>query len=190
MARVALVCEPPDGGVAQHVAELARGLAAHGHESVVFAPAGYLPGPALAAEGHPVRTLGFVRDYAHPQRDARALGALVRAAGRVDLVHAHSAKAGVLGRVAALAAGRPAVYTPHGLPFVGEMSPARRRFGVVAERALAPATAALICVCEAERRMALGAGLDLGDRFAVVHNGCRPCAPAPARPPGLVVGTV
>jgi glycosyltransferase involved in cell wall biosynthesis len=111
MARVALVCEPPDGGVAQHVAELARGLRAHGHEAVVFAPAGYLPGPGLVAEGHAVRTLSFVRDYAHPHRDARALGALVRAARRFDIVHAHSAKAGVLGRLAALGAGRPAVYT-------------------------------------------------------------------------------
>jgi glycosyltransferase involved in cell wall biosynthesis len=188
--RIALVCEPPDGGVAQHVAELARGLPAHGHETVVFAPADYLPGPALAAEGHDVRTLSFVRDYAHPHRDARALAALAQAARGADLVHAHSAKAGVLGRLAAALAGRPAVYTPHGLPFVGEMSPARRRFGVLAERALTPVTAVLIGVCEAERRIALGAGLDLGERFAVVHNGCRPCPAPPAPHAAPVVGTV
>ena len=36
VARIALVCEPPDGGVAEHVAQLAAGLPAHGHEPVVF----------------------------------------------------------------------------------------------------------------------------------------------------------
>jgi glycosyltransferase involved in cell wall biosynthesis len=184
VARIALVCEPPDGGVAQHVAELARGLPAHGHEPVVFAPAGFAP------RGLPVVTLPFVRDYAHPQRDARALAALVRAARGFDVVHAHSAKAGVLGRVAARLAGRPAVYTPHGLPFVGEMGEARRRFGLAAERALAPATACLIAVCEAERGFARDAGLRPRE-LAVVHNGCPPCAAEPAPPRDRpVVGTV
>ena len=37
MARIALVCEPPDGGAAEHVAQLARGLRAHGHEAVLRA---------------------------------------------------------------------------------------------------------------------------------------------------------
>ena len=97
--RVALICEPPDGGVAEHVAQLALGLGAHGHEAVVFASAAFRPAPRLPA----VRTLPFVRDYAHPHRDARTLGALVRALGRFDLVHAHSAKAGVIGRIAARA---------------------------------------------------------------------------------------
>jgi glycosyltransferase involved in cell wall biosynthesis len=187
VARIALVCEPPDGGVAEHVALLARGLPAQGHETVVFAAADYRPRAALLAAGHPVVELPFVRDYAHPHRDARALAHLARALGRFDLVHAHSAKAGVLGRLAAALARRPAVYTPHGLPWIGEMSAARRRFGRGAERALAPLTAALICVCEAERRFARAAGLP---RLAVVHNGCAACA-APAAPhDGLAVGTV
>src|SRR5262249_50184498 len=60
----------------------------------------------------------------------------------------------------------------------------------LAERALAPATAALIGVCEAERRIALGARLDLGERFSVVRNGCPPCAAPPAPHAGPVVGTV
>ena len=62
----------------------------------------------------------------------------MRALRGFDLVHAHAAKAGVLAR---LAAGRRlVVYTPHCFPFVGG-SAARRRFGLVVERALAPLTA-------------------------------------------------
>jgi glycosyltransferase involved in cell wall biosynthesis len=190
VARIALVCEPPDGGVAEHVALLARGLPAQGHEAVVFAAADYRPRAALLAAGHPVVELPFVRDYAHPHRDARALGRLARALGRFDVVHAHSAKAGVLGRLAAALARRPAVYTPHGLPWIGEMQAARRQFAETVERALAPLTAALICVCEAERGFARTAGLPLGDRLVVVHNRCPACADPAVAGDGLAVGTV
>ena len=160
MARVALVAEPPDGGVAEHVNQLARGLAGHGHDAAVFGP----------------RELPFRRDYAHPHRDAQALGALVRALRGFDLVHGHAAKAGVLARVAGRLAGVPAVYTPHCFPFVGDVSAARRRLGVVSERALAPWTAALICVCEDERELARAHGIRPAGPLAVVHNGCPPCA--------------
>jgi glycosyltransferase involved in cell wall biosynthesis len=182
--RVALVCEPPDGGVAEHVTQLALGLPAHGVDPVVFAS----PDFAFAERLPPgrLRTLPFGRDYAHPWRDARALGALARALRGFDLVHGHAAKAGVLARLAGLATRTPALYTPHCFPFVGELGAARRRFGLAAERALAPATTALVCVCEDEAAVARAAGLR---PTAVIHNGCPPC-PAPARPPGLHVGAV
>jgi glycosyltransferase involved in cell wall biosynthesis len=92
--------------------------------------------------------------------------------------------------VAAKLARLPSVYTPHGFPFVGEMGAARRRFGVVMERALDPFTDVTICVCGFERDLAREHGLR--SRLEVVHNGC---PPAPAtdsaiEPGGLVVGAV
>jgi glycosyltransferase involved in cell wall biosynthesis len=180
VARVALVCEPPDGGVASHVRELALGLGAYGHEAVVFGPPGFAAASHVRFEPVP-----FTRDYDRPHRDAAALAALTRAVrrGGFDLVHAHAAKAGVLGRLAARAARLPALYTPHCLPFVGEVSEARRRFGVLAERALAPLTATIVCVCEDERRVALAAGLP-ERRLTVVHNGCPPFDPSTEAAPG------
>lgn len=190
MARIALVCEAPDGGVAQHVRQLALGLPAHGHEPVLFVPPEFAHNDELSTECE-VRTLSFRRDYRHPQHDARALASLVPALRDTALAHSHSAKAGVIGRVAAKLARRPAVYTPHGFPFVGEMSDAQRRFGVVVERALAPLTDALICVCEFERGLARERGLR-PQRTVVVYNGCPPCAGGDtvAMPDGLVVGAV
>jgi glycosyltransferase involved in cell wall biosynthesis len=172
MARIALVFEPPDGGVAEHVARLAAGLGEHGHEAVVFDS----------------RRLPFRRGYAHPHRDARALGRLTRALEGFDLVHAHAAKAGVIGRLAARLRGLPAIYTPHCFPFVGEASKARLRFGLVSERALAPLSAALICVCEDERDVARAAGIRAP--LHVVHNGCPSCSPAAARGDAPTVGAV
>jgi glycosyltransferase involved in cell wall biosynthesis len=190
VARVALVCEPPDGGVAQHVRQLVLGLPAHGYEPVLLAPPEFAHLEELEGRAE-VRTLPFRRDYGHPQDDARALARLVPAVRGTALVHSHSAKAGVLGRVAATLARRPAVYTPHGFPFVGEMGDARRRFGVTVERMLAPLTAALICVCEFERGLARRQRLR-PRRTAVVHNGCPPCPDVEAAPmpDGIVVGAV
>src|SRR3954469_17247112 len=148
MARIALVCEPPDGGAAEHVAQLARGLGAHGHEAVVFGPEAFAP----AVEG--VVRLPFRRDYAHPREDARAFRLLLRELRGFELVHAHSAKAGVLARLAGWGAQRPVVYTPHGFPFVGEMREARRVFSHAVERLLAPPTAAIVGVCAFARDLA------------------------------------
>ena len=133
--------------------QLAAGLPAHGYEPVVLDS----------------RVLPFRRDYRHPHRDVQALGALARALRGFDLVHAHAAKAGVLARLAA--GRRPVVYTPHCFPFVGG-SAARRRFGLVVERLLAPRTAAIVCVCEQEAGIARAAGLG---RLTVIHNGCPAC---------------
>ena len=182
MARIALVCEPPDGGVAEHVAQLALGLGAHGHEPVVLAPAALNASRRLARAGVEHRTLPLRRDYAHPHHDAAALRALARELrrGGFALAHGHAAKAGVLARLAARTARIPAVYTPHCLPFVGEVSRARHRFGVVTERALAPLAARIVCVCEDERRVAEAAGLAPA-RLTVIHNGCP--APDPATEP-------
>ena len=179
MARVALVHEPPDGGVAEHVRQLARGLAAHGHDAVVLGPA----------------ALGFRRDYRHPHRDLQALAELTRVLGRFDLVHAHAAKAGVLARVAAVSRKRPVVYTPHCFPFEVPDARARRWFGIAVERALAPLTATIVCVCEHERAVAVASGIG-SRRLAVVHNGCPGCGGdvdpdlARLRHDGPVVGAV
>jgi len=187
VARIALVCEPPDGGVAEHVLQLAQGLEAHGHEAVVFGPLAFAPAERLRRAGRGFRALDLRRDYAHPHRDAAAFMELVRAVrrGAFDLVHGHAAKAGVLGRLAARATRRPAVYTPHCFPFVGDISDARRRFGSVVERTLAPLTAAIVCVSEDERRTALRHGIGPPERLVVVHNGCPPDDPAVAPDPGL-----
>jgi glycosyltransferase involved in cell wall biosynthesis len=197
MARVALVCEPPDGGVAEHVAQLALGLRARGHEPLVLGPPDFAPRARVADA---FQALPLARDYRHPHRDAAAVVSIVRAlrAAGSELVHAHAAKAGVLARLAAAVVGAPAVYTPHCLPFVGEVSAARRRFGLLAERRLAPLTARLVCVCEDERRVALGARLLAPERLAVVYNGCPPpdrgLVPDPAlvalRAGGPLVGVV
>ncbi|HEX8065102.1 MAG TPA: glycosyltransferase family 4 protein [Thermoleophilaceae bacterium] len=177
MPRCLLVFEPPDGGVAENVMRLAVGMREHGWEPFVAGPMEALFDPQLAAAGVPRARLPLERGYGHPARDARALRRLagIMARGRFDLVHAHSAKAGVLGRIAARLTGTPCVYSPHCFPFVGPWGLARRAFSTGVERALGPATDAILCVADQERGLALEKGLARPERLAVVHNGSRPC---------------
>jgi glycosyltransferase involved in cell wall biosynthesis len=174
-----MLTQPTDGGVFQHVARLCGGLAARGHEPVVAAPLDGRP-PGLDAEVVP---LHMVRPVT-PGADARAVAAAARVVRRVRpaLVHAHSSKAAAVARLARPAFPRtPLIYTPHGYAFAGyfESERERTRYRVV-ERALAPLASLVVCVCEAERRLAASVGPER--RTRVVHNGVPDPEPAPVHP--------
>jgi glycosyltransferase involved in cell wall biosynthesis len=178
--RVLLAFEPPDGGVAENVAQLALGLGAHGWEAHVAGPPGAVIRGRLESAGVPYHAVPFRRGVREPRAEALALGALGRlvGGGAFDVVHAHSSKAGVLGRLAARRHGVPAVYSPHCLPFVGAVSAARRVLSTAAERRLGRGTGAIVCVCEDERRRALAARLAPAERLHRVYNGVAECPAA------------
>jgi glycosyltransferase involved in cell wall biosynthesis len=172
MPRVLQVFEPPDGGVPEAVVQLAEGLGEHGIATEVAGPPGTEAARRLSARGIRVHELPLTRTYDRPDRDARALAALGRLvrSGGYDVVHAHAAKAGVLGRLAARAGRARSVYSPQCLPFVGDVSRRRRTVAVGIERALAPLTSAMVCAAEAERELALAHRLLPPERLAVVRN--------------------
>ena len=92
-----------------------------------------------------------------PIDDWRATLALVRLirGGRYDIVHTHSTKAGVVGRVAAmLAPGARIVHTPHGFYFLNFASPIARAPLRWLEAILGRATSTLIVLSEGERQVA------------------------------------
>jgi glycosyltransferase involved in cell wall biosynthesis len=179
VARILMLTQPTDGGVFQHVSRLCEGLAARGHEPIVAGPF-HGRAPGLPAE--PLR-LEMVRAVT-PAADARAVAATARLVRRVRpaIVHAHSSKAGAVARLARPAfPGTPLVYTPHGYAFAGyfESERERARYRAV-ERALAPLASIVLCVCEAERRLAASVGPER--RTRVVHNGIPDPPPAPVHP--------
>lgn len=171
-----LVFEPPDGGVAQHVLELARGLPVHGWEVTVAGPAESAIYPALDAAGVPYVRLPIGRAL-RPWPYTRALAALRRSAasGRYHVLHVHSSKAGAIVRPAARLGGAPVVYTPHCFPFVGPQGARRGVLSAGVERALALITNGIICVSDDERREALEHHVGTPEILSVVHNGSAPC---------------
>lgn len=109
-----------------------------------------------------------------PWKDFCALWTLVGIlrAKRPAIVHTHTSKAGVLGRVAAWIAGIPAVvHTPHGHVFYGHFGPWKSWIFLQMERILGRVTTALVALTAAERDDHLERGVGRADRFAVIPSG-------------------
>lgn len=168
MTRVLICHQPVDGGVGRHIRDLANGLTERDWEVTLCAPE---PLPGLE------RPTSYVRlDLRRAISPAGDLGAAARLAGivrdvRPDVVHAHSSKAGAVARLARAGHPRvPVVYTPHGYAFAGHFSRRGERAAYRGiERLLAPLASRVLCVCEAEARLARSVGRS--DRVRVVHNG-------------------
>jgi glycosyltransferase involved in cell wall biosynthesis len=123
----------------------------------------------------------------HPLRDFQALLALWWHiwVERPDIVHTHTSKAGVLGRLAARLAGvAHIVHTPHGHVFYGHFGRAASRAFLALERFCAPFTHRLVALTEGERRDYLELGVGRADGTPVIHSGVdldtfRAAAPEP-----------
>ncbi len=123
----------------------------------------------------------------HAVDDLRALAGLVGTIRdfRPHIVHTHTAKAGVLGRLAARMCGVPAtVHTFHGHLLNGYFSPGVSRGVVHVERIFARGTTRLVAVGDQVRRDLLAAGIGRPDQYTVVAPGVR-LPPPPPRPIAL-----
>lgn len=191
-AKVLQVCQPADGGVAHQVSVLAQAMRDRGLPVGVACSPGALS-ERLRGSGIEVYELPLVRQVS-PRKDlsaTRALRRIIREDG-YSLVHAHSAKAGVVGRVASRLAGIPSVYTPHAWSFLVAERGYERQVYVAIERLLTSFTSRTICVSSGERELGqrvVGLGVD---RLRLVVNGV--AVPPPSRARGgekeLVVGSV
>lgn len=173
------------GGPASQVLALAAGLdPAEFEVRILVGSVG--PGEAdyldLRQEGADVvRVPGLGRDI-DPLGDVRALWNIVREMRRFrpDVVHTHTAKAGVLGRVAAWLTGVPhTVHTFHGHLLQGYFSGSVTRVIIGIERVLAMRTSRLVTVGERVRDELLAVGIGVPERYV-------PMPPGVARitPPG------
>src|SRR3954447_16839022 len=146
------------GGAQTAVALLFPGLAEQFEVTVAAQGSGPLCEAAEAA-GIPYVELLHVRRQIRPWHDALALVELVRLCRhlRPEVVHSHSSKMGVLGRLAAWIARVPVrVLTVHGWSFAAYDGIAGRLFLWI-ERLMRPLTTAVVCVAEATREQGLAA---------------------------------
>jgi len=111
-----------------------------------------------------------------PTTDLRALFDMIALLRResFDLVHCHSTKSGILGRVAAAVAGVPTVFSVHGWGFYNSeydyLSPVLTRV----ERALESRTDRIVCVSRNDLEAGRRHGILDGTDARVVRNGVPP----------------
>lgn len=114
-----------------------------------------------------------------PHRDLLALRGLTRTlrAGRYDLVHTHTSKAGFLGRLAAERAGIPhVVHTSHGNVFDGYFNTPLTRLFVWMERHAARRTSRIIELTAGGVEAHLAEGIGQREQYRIVFSGidCTP----------------
>ncbi|WP_412077713.1 glycosyltransferase [Streptomyces xanthophaeus] len=178
--------QPVEGGVARVVVDLVRAQSAAGLRTVVGCPRGGVLADAARDAGAEVLAWRAGRSPG-PALPAEVIGArrLVRQV-RPDLLHAHSAKAGLAGRLA-VRGSLPTVFQPHAWSF-DAVGGATAALALRWERYGARWADRVLCVSEAERRAGETEGITA--HWSVIRNGVdlehfRPGAPDPVQDKAL-----
>jgi glycosyltransferase involved in cell wall biosynthesis len=169
------------GGPALHVAYLTAGLRERGYDTTLVAGSlarGEDSMDFVTRElGIEVEHLPALHREIAPWRDIVAVFKLARLIQRLrpQILHTHTAKAGAVGRLAAVLAGpaRPpiVVHTFHGHVLRGYFDPIRTFGFRLLERRLARISTALIAVSPEVRDDLVGLGVAPAEKFAVVRVG-------------------
>ena len=168
--RLLLAAQPHDGGVARHLVTLVRALPAERFAVDVACPRGSLTWTLLEGGGvalHPIES------HREPRPgDVRSWATLVRLAGRADVIHVHSAKAGFLGRLAAATRGRrrDCVFTPHGWSWWAAKGMEARLY-LNLERLAAHWCRTIVALSADERDAGLAARVGDPGQYRVIPNG-------------------
>lgn len=181
------------GGAHLHVADLAAALRDRGHGVEVWVGG---EGPyllALAERAVPFRRLDHLTRPIRPPADLRALleiRALLRRE-RPDVLSTYSAKAGLLGRLAAVGTGVPAIFTAHGWAFTEGTSPLAKGPFLLAEMIGASVADRIVTTCEFDRQLAVRHRVAPASKIVNIYNGVHDVDPGlgadPAADPPRVI---
>ena len=139
-------------------------------------------GPTTGPEGSlmdraaaiPHRILPNLVRQIDPRRDFLAYGEIKRTLRefKPDVVHTHSAKAGILGRAAAWSLGVPAIiHSVHGAPFYPYQNFPVREFYKRCERWAATRCHAFVSVADAMTDLMVNAKIAPREMFTTVYSG-------------------
>jgi glycosyltransferase involved in cell wall biosynthesis len=138
---------------------------------------GLLDDDARSLADADVRLFPWLVHPIRPHRDALALRRLASVLREVrpGLLHTHSSKAGILGRLAApRRLGTRVVHTVHGWSFNDTQPAPVRRLYQVLERLAARRTDRIVCVSERDRQAGLALGIGEPGAYRIVRSGIDP----------------
>lgn len=169
-----LITRAEVGGAQVHLLELLRAFYREFEIYLATGEEGFLTEKARELVSG-VRVLKYLVHRIEPWRDAVSVAEVSRLIRdvRPHVVHAHSSKAGIISRLAALRLGVRAVFTAHGWAFAQGVSWKRKLFSIPMEAVTARFTSKIICVSEADRRLAERYHVARPHQLTVIHNGIR-----------------
>jgi glycosyltransferase involved in cell wall biosynthesis len=126
------------------------------------------------ANGVRIITVSSLVRRVSPANDIRTLYDLVRIikTAKPNVVHTHTSKAGILGRLAARIVRVPLiVHTAHGHVFFGHFGPVLSRIFLWIERMFAPLTDRVVALTPGERKDYIDLNLYPREKIAKIHSG-------------------
>ena len=166
------------GGSADVVLRLAEGLRRRGHDVQIVTGLTADPQEPLDEYGRNSGVeMTYVRSLIRDVSPADDLAAVVRlgkliAERRPDVVHTHTSKAGILGRLAARLVGhRMVVHSPHGHIFYGYFGPRMTRLFIDVERLAARWTRRITTLTERGKRDHVATRIAPAEKFVTIHCG-------------------
>ncbi|MGE5197961.1 MAG: glycosyltransferase family 4 protein, partial [Deltaproteobacteria bacterium] len=163
------------GGAQKQLLSLIRHLDREKFNITLFtAQEGLLAKEASSIPGLTLKRSRWLERQINPVKDIFALIEIFIfiIKNRVDIVHTHSSKAGILGRLAAgLAKTRIIIHTVHGWSFNDYQLRGRRLFFIWLERVAAAFTDKFIVVSNYDRLKGLHNGIGTQDRYIIVRYG-------------------
>lgn len=188
-----IITLPDLGGAQVHLLALATEMQARGHKvAVAVGCEGWLTEKLQEVDIPFFIVRGLVREIS-PCKDFRALRELrsLLTDWQPELVHCHSSKAGILGRLAAWLSSIPAIFTAHGWAFTEGVAPGKRRIYQGLEAVAGFWARRIICVSEYDRRLGCKLLPMHRKKMVTIYNGIAPenslCAEAAERMLRLVM---
>ncbi|MFT5387698.1 MAG: glycosyltransferase involved in cell wall biosynthesis [Candidatus Omnitrophota bacterium] len=166
------------GGAPAIMLDMLHALNDAGHDVQLLT--GYAPSnekellPALKDKSFVITVITELVRNINPLKDYIALSKIKKfiQANSFEIVHTHTTKAGLLGRMAAKSAKVPhIIHSPHGHIFEGYMNPLTTKLYIALERKLARSTTKIITLTERAIDQHLEQSIGSRRQFSYIHNG-------------------
>lgn len=167
-----LITRSVHGGAQSHVLELIDGVRSSHQVTLAVGDKGWLT-EEVCARGVPVTVVQNLIPPVRPFRDWMAFLQIRKwlALERPDLLHAHSSKAGLMGRMAARLLGIPSVFTAHGWAFADGTTAMRKLLAVPGEWLAARVGGDVVCVSRHDYELARKYRISSVKNLHIVWNG-------------------
>lgn len=177
------------GGASIHLLDLAKGMINQGHHIHIL-----VGGTGTFTEelekndisfnslNHLKREISLIHDVLGFWEIRKHLKKL-----KPDVVHCHSSKAGLLGRLAAKSLELPVVFTAHGWAFTDGINPPKQKIYAALERFLTRFSDYIITVSEYDRQHGFKYQVGTAELVQTIHNGVPDIQSSLSKKPNSVV---
>ncbi len=173
-----IITLPDCGGAQTHLIEIVTGFKDEYELAVAVGKEGFLT-DELKKYGIPFYIIPSLIRSISPIQDLKATVELSSLIKKIQpaLIHCHSSKAGIIGRIAGLINKVPSIYTAHGWAFHPKVKFIQRTIALISEIFCSFLSKKIICVSEYDCQLALSTNWFAKNKLITIHNGIRDLPP-------------